>query len=307
MKSFSVLILTYNTDYRRIILSIESVLRQNFSNYEIIIADDASENNHFADIQNYFKEKNFTDYTLIKNDTNLGTVINFYNAIKKAKGKYIKGLGAGDLLYDNNTLMEMYNFLHSNNYKCCFGRLSSFYTRNRKIIKSGFSAPEDLDIYRSNNIPVKLILFNLVNSHDWISGSTMFFDREYMLKYIKELIGRVKYTEDLVQILIYLDKGRIYYFDKYVIWYEQGAGISTGKSIKWKHIIQKDFDNFYKHIKVKYGFSKSKVKKYNNLLNVFNYLMKLILLNNNKSSNSNKCIGFLDEKSFLDIFYDKFD
>lgn len=303
MKSFSVIILTYNTTYKRTILTIESVLRQKFNDYEIVIADDASEVDHFNEIQKYLEDKNFTDYLFIKNEKNLGTVKNIFNATKKAKGKYIKAIGSGDLLYDNNILYNMFSFLNINNYKFGFGKLSSFYLRDGKIIESSFTAPTDIDIYRSNKIPLKIILYNLINTQDWISSSTMFFEREYFIRYISELKGKVIYTDDLIQILMYMHNERLHYMDKYIIWYEQGAGISTGKSRKWKHAIEQDINNFFKYVKTKYGLDNEKIKKSESILKLINDIIKLFYLNDRKTSKTKKRNGFINEKDYMDFMY----
>ena len=53
----SVLVLTYNFIYNNLIKTLDSIISQKNINFEIVIADDGSENNHKKEIIDYFKDK----------------------------------------------------------------------------------------------------------------------------------------------------------------------------------------------------------------------------------------------------------
>ena len=238
---FSVIISTYNTPIEKIKLSIKSVMEQEFESLELIISDDASERFNYDEIKNYIQEYKFYDYTIIKHEKNIGTVRNFTNAIKRASGKYIKGLGGGDLLYDKNTIKDMYQFLEKNSYELCFGRARNFCLRNGEIrLLREFKSPKHKKLYNSK---YKNILsdINILLCHDWISGIEIFGKRETMIYFLEKLIPNIKYREDGFQILAIAEKKRIQFFDRYIAYYEWGDGISTkAKNNTFKDILKNE-------------------------------------------------------------------
>ena len=101
---FSVLMLTYNSSWNKTRQTLYSVLVQKDVSFEIIIADDGSEENNFEKICDYLAAWNFTAYSLVANERNQGIVRNFNSGLVLCKGEYIKLLSPGDFLYDENTL-----------------------------------------------------------------------------------------------------------------------------------------------------------------------------------------------------------
>ena len=91
----SVLIPMYNGD-QYIVAAIESVLRQSYSNIELIIVDDGSTDNSVNIMQQYLSAD--TRIQLIQNENNLGLVGNWNRCVELATGEWIKFLFQDDLL-----------------------------------------------------------------------------------------------------------------------------------------------------------------------------------------------------------------
>ena len=53
------------------------------------------------------------------------------------------------------------------------------------------------------------------------------------------------YQEDIFQVLAALEERNFKIFDKYVVYYEMGDGVSTGTSQKFQELLRKDVDSFY--------------------------------------------------------------
>ena len=87
--------------------SIDSVINQTYQNFELIIVDDASDDNTQKILKKYAKNPKIK---IIKNDKNLGFVRSAIKAIKCAKGEYIMRVDADDYL-DENALFIMTNIL----------------------------------------------------------------------------------------------------------------------------------------------------------------------------------------------------
>lgn len=104
MPKVSICIPTYNNidEVKRLLRSIEN---QTFTDYEIIITDDSSDN----EIEEYVKEYNYINYT--HNKPALGHIFNWNAAIEKASGKYIKIMFSDDWFTYDDSLEKLVNML----------------------------------------------------------------------------------------------------------------------------------------------------------------------------------------------------
>ncbi|MBE7092662.1 MAG: glycosyltransferase [Clostridiales bacterium] len=103
---FTVILLHYNQP-RYVLSAIDSVLKQNYNNIEIILADDASTDIDLDMIKDYInvnKKDNISNIEYCINEINQGTVKTINRAVKAAKGKYILFFAADDALYDENVV-----------------------------------------------------------------------------------------------------------------------------------------------------------------------------------------------------------
>ena len=92
---FSIIIPVYNSQ-KYFSNCLKSVISQNFSNYEIIIIDDASKDKSKKIYKSY--SKNSSKIKIVKNKKNLGVSISRNKGIKKSSGKYIIFLDSDDVL-----------------------------------------------------------------------------------------------------------------------------------------------------------------------------------------------------------------
>lgn len=107
----SVLIPTYNYG-RYLAETIESVLAQDFQDFELIIVDDCSGDNSAAVIKHYAGLDGRIRYKV--NPKNLGMVANWNYCLSLARGKYIKFLFGDDMLANRQALKKMVVMLDEN-------------------------------------------------------------------------------------------------------------------------------------------------------------------------------------------------
>lgn len=107
---FSIIISTYNMA-NIIKNAINSILNQDFEDYEIIIFNDASKDNTIEVINSIKSNK----IKLINSKKNIGLGAARNEAVKKAKGEYILYLDADDSLYENTTLTKINEILKIDN------------------------------------------------------------------------------------------------------------------------------------------------------------------------------------------------
>ena len=107
----SVIIATYNrANY--IHEAIDSVLKQSYSNWEIVIIDDASEDTT-GEIVRKYREKDPRIF-YYKNQKNLGIAKTRNKGLELARGEYIAPLDSDDIWLDKDKLKKQVEFLDAN-------------------------------------------------------------------------------------------------------------------------------------------------------------------------------------------------
>lgn len=123
----SVVMPSYNHE-RYVAKAIESVLKQTYTNFELIIVDDASED-RTADIIQQYKDLRIK-FVGLKVNTGFGAA---EKGFKMAKGKYIATLASDDM-WDSCLLEKYVKFLEVNDeYLCCFSIPRIIDENDRKI------------------------------------------------------------------------------------------------------------------------------------------------------------------------------
>ncbi|MGE6454285.1 glycosyltransferase family 2 protein [Shewanella baltica] len=107
----SIIMPSYNSA-KTIAHSIESVLKQNYTNWELLITDDKSIDETISIINEYVtKDKRIS---LFKNDQNLGAGGSRNRSIKEAKGKYIAFLDSDDVWLTDKLFIQI-DYMQKNN------------------------------------------------------------------------------------------------------------------------------------------------------------------------------------------------
>lgn len=101
----SVLVPVYNRE-KYIVECVDSILKQEFSNFEVVIVDNKSTDNTWAICQELCrKDKRIR---IFQNDSNVGPVLNWKRCAEEAKGNYSKIVFSDDLLLEG-CLEKMYS------------------------------------------------------------------------------------------------------------------------------------------------------------------------------------------------------
>lgn len=261
----SVLVLTYNPQFLKLLKTLQSVINQIGVTFELIVSDDGSEINHFDEIRCYLKNNNFSNYVLIENLQNKGTVQNFKRALDRASGQYVKCISPGDYLYDNYVLRDWMKFNNKNKVLVSFGRC--IYYSDKKVISSGrFMQPYNKSVYSPHHYDEEAIKIQTILLGDYICGASFLVERQLAIQYSKLIPDKILYCEDSIFRFMLFDHIKEYYFSRPVVYYEYGNGISTTKNKKWSNVIQSELKTQNNYICSKYEGDKF-VKKYVKLKN----------------------------------------
>lgn len=184
MIKVSICIPTYNqADFTR--RAINSVLEQEFNDYEIIITDDS----YNDDIKNLVKKIGSKKIEYFKNKQTLGSPENWNHAITKARGDYVKILHHDDWLIDKYSLGSFVKLLEDNpNVDLAFsatkryvdGKYNSIYFPEKKIQKLTKSLtylyPENLIGSPSATIIRNSVKTNFDKKLKWVVDIDWYFE-----------------------------------------------------------------------------------------------------------------------------------
>ena len=224
--------------------------------FELVIADDASAENHFEEIQS-FVSKLFPKATVhyAAGTKNRKTVLNLLKGVSSSTGFISKELGAGDLLYDASTLDSICNHFHSADTLMGFGSVVK-YTEllNNKIVNTPFDAPKSALLKTASSAldhTGQAVL--IAKNADWIPGSAQFYEKEVFKRLLTKLSDEygVLYCEDFIGVLG-LFEAEMSFLPKPLIWYKWGDGISTNGSKESRKRMYADHRSFYNGIKRDY-------------------------------------------------------
>ena len=159
MPKVSICIPTYNnlSAFKR---CFSSVNKQTFTDYELIITDDSSNDDILEYVKTLPQGKNIIYQ---KNKIALGSPENWNEAIRKATGEYIKILHHDDFFTYDNSLQTFVDLLDKNpQADFAFVASRNVDILNNKIVN--INNPDELKIWKIKNSPLELINGNYIGA-----------------------------------------------------------------------------------------------------------------------------------------------
>ena len=235
----SVLILVYNQPLSKILLTIDSIVKQNDIITQIIVCDDGSKKSYKDELEAYFCDINYTNFVIICAEKNQGTVKNYLDGVVSATGDYIKALGPGDLLIGEYCLRDWISSLERSERRWSFSDVVCYTGEypNRKA-ECCDALPRSISPYISSN--VQRARWNYVVLSDFATGVSILGERNLILEYLTEINGHVLYAEDNIYRLMMFDGIVGHYYSQSTVLYELGLGISTSGNDVWNEKLVSD-------------------------------------------------------------------
>lgn len=171
----SAIMALYNTPYKLLENTLKSILNQTFSNFELIIIDDAST----TDYKNFFGKFNDKRIKYYKQQRNTGPGHTRNEGIKKALGEYIAIVDSDDIYYPQRFQKQL-NFLESNPEISIIS--SAFKFSNKHKIADVLEKDEDIKI---------ALLFNSA-----LSNPAIMFKKEEFIRKNLFYPEDIKFAED---------------------------------------------------------------------------------------------------------------
>lgn len=206
----SIIMPSYNTA-GYISETIESVLAQTYTNWELIIVDDCSTDNTDEVVKTFLTDKRIK---YLKNEKNSGAAVSRNYALREAKGKWIAFLDSDDLWLPEK-LEKQIAFMEKNGYK--------FTYTDYKIKLNGKWLPY---IFTGPNIVNKRKMYD----YCYFSTITVMYDRDFV-GLIQ--IAPLKKNNDYAMWLKIIKKADCYRFPECLSSYiKHDNSISSGSKIK---------------------------------------------------------------------------
>lgn len=243
MKNYvvSVVVVTYNPIREKLLATLRSILRQTDISFEIVIADDGSAKPELEAAQQLFAQQNFTDYTLVVNPKNQGTVHNIASALEKCQGSFVKVISPGDMLTEPDLLSGWVKAMESAQADVSFCDAVYYIPEENAMTPvARFANPQRLSCYLKNK--KAQCRYNYLILDDLFLGAAILCRTEVEKKYIGEILGKVTFAEDHIFRLMAYDKVPVCYYPHAGILYETSTGISTSGNDFWRNALQKDWD-----------------------------------------------------------------
>ena len=242
----SALIVTYQPDYIKTVMTINSFLLQKNVRLQIVIADDGSDVDHFSKLEAFFLRHHFLDFVFVKNANNVGTVKNIASGLEKCSGEYIKTLSPGDYIYNENTLHNWVDYMRRTE-SAMSGSEYTCYT-----MEEGQEQPCVKKAHpQLNNLQGSKLIENYLINNDIFLGSAILCKTTVFRTYLRMILGKVKYAEDNCFRIMAFCEEKINFFNEETVLYETGTGISTSGEDKWSKLLEEDWcttDNILRNL-----------------------------------------------------------
>ena len=238
----SVCVLTYHPDMAKLFATLESIVCQQGCSFEIIVADDGTQDFNRSVIEAYFAQRDFHTYTIVANPYNKGTVKNTASAFPVMRGRYIKAISPGDFLYDETALARMLRFVEDNQYRVAFGCTYQYQKKGEQLYEVlGQLQPTNLESYRRRAFSE--IKKEYLIAQDFPVGCAFFTEAQLLISYTEKILGKIVYGEDCVYNIMIADGVEFGFFDDHFTWYEKGSGVSWQE--EWQGKIMADRNMYY--------------------------------------------------------------
>lgn len=222
----SIIMPSYNTaDY--IAESIDSVIAQTHSNWELIIVDDCSDDNTEDVVKRYLCDARII---FLKNKKNCGAAVSRNRALRHAKGKWIAFLDSDDLWHPRKLELQI-KFMKKNGYHFSY---TNYCQIDQDSKKTGIWVTG----------PKKVSRMGMYN-YCWPGCLTVMYDKEYV-GLIQ--ISNIKKNNDYAMWLVVSKRANCYLLSKELAFYRRGreGSISTEGMItliKWHYELWRKVEN----------------------------------------------------------------
>lgn len=206
--AFSIIIPCFNSAFS-IGKAINSIIKQHFSDFEILIIDGVS-GDDTVNVVNGFQDNRIKIYS----EADLGIYDAMNKGLKLAKGQWLYFLGSDDYLYDKFVLADIFNFIVLNHCRVLYGDVKVSGKNGWAIDGEIYGGEFDFNKFYKNNI----------------CHQSIFYNREFIIKHQFNFDLRFPVSADWDFNFKCWQKTRFLYVSRIVAVFQAG-GLSSNKDI----------------------------------------------------------------------------
>ncbi|MGN1267688.1 MAG: glycosyltransferase [Dorea sp.] len=240
----SIIVPVYNAE-KSICRCIDSILNQEYTDFELLLMDDGSTDSSGSICDEY--AKNDSRVKVIHKE-NSGVSDTRNQALDLARGKYLQFLDSDDWITPNATKL----FVEAAEGNNCDLVIADFY----RVIGERVSHKGDIE--QEGVMTLEEYASHMIeNPADFYYGVlwNKFFRRDIVEKYHLRMDASISWCEDFMFNLEYIRHSEIFYALQVPIYYyvkTKGSlvsqGMSVTKTLKTKLMVFEYYNNFYKHV-----------------------------------------------------------
>ncbi len=240
-KLVSMILLSYK-NYKLIWDTIDSILEQDYSNIELIVTDDGSEEFSKEEVEQYIKvnkRENIKNVIVIANKINQGTVRNLNTALGVMTGDFYMNIGTGDRYVHNQVVSKFQECFYNNPEKLLVCANAAMYNENLTTFLYPMMTESDRSIAKSGN--AYRIYNTLAYRCILLTVATCY--RKEFIKEAEAYDESYIYAEDYPTFIRMARKGIVPGFLDEIVTHHAIGGIANGNNnydIKFTHRYYKD-------------------------------------------------------------------
>lgn len=254
----TIIVPVYNAE-KTISRCIESILNQDYTDFELILVDDGSKDSSGAICDNYASGDS---RVLVIHKENSGVSDSRNTALDQARGTYLQFLDSDDWITPNATGLLVQS---AERYHCDLV-ISDFY----RVVGDRLAHKGDIEddcVLTQEEFAEHMI----ENPADFYYGVlwNKLFRREIVEKYHLRMDTSISWCEDFMFNLEYIRHAKVFYALQVPIYYyvkTKGSlasqGMSISKTIKMKLMVFEYYNNFYKHVLNDEDYEKNRLQVY---------------------------------------------
>lgn len=227
----TVLVAQYRPDPAALRRTLASLALQDTRDFAVVLADDGSPRNFFAESRAYLADHGITEVQTVALPQNGGTVCNILHGAQQVATRWVLTLSPGDFLYDDKTISWWLERLQADGPRVAFGR-QAYFTPGPPPRPTAGESPFDRTPYDPARYDAKTVKRNLLLYDDGISGCGLVYERDLLVEALTRMAGHVRLAEDFSVRLFAVQGIRIQRYDRLTVWYEYGGGVSTDEKAR---------------------------------------------------------------------------
>lgn len=212
--------------------AIESVLRQTYQDWELIIIDDGSQDRS-PDVARQYNDGRIQFF---RSEENKGAILTFNDLLDKAKGEYIASLDSDDIWYDSKLEEQIAYLEQHKEMGACFSWAEFIDEEGELYSSTKRECDCDIHIFMHENRTQAQCLRYFFDNDNYLCRSSVVM-RAAVVQELGGFDPRFRVLHDYEYWVRMIQKYQVYIFQKPLVWYRRvSAGNNSLSAVNLKNV-----------------------------------------------------------------------